>query len=210
MSESGDTDKNKGKNADDKDQKVNIETNEEMTDTEDLTGLKANRDQILKEKKALQAKLDKLESDKTAAETKTLEEQKKFEELYEKQKDISDGFEAKLLEQSKRMIFNAEAAKRGFDISYSEFFYKEAEIVDGKMSDPESYFKTLKESKPALFTGATSDLIKTDTKKTSPLGEKGHVFTRGEIRDMTAEEYKKHKEAITAQESQGLNYGEKP
>lgn len=175
--------------------------------SEDLTGLKANRDQILEDKKKLQVKYDKLLKSQEDASKKLLEEQNKFKELYElEQKKVENlGNEMQTLKQLG--IFKDEAVKHGFKISYSKYHIDKAEFENGSMKNPADFFKTLQENEPGLF-NIGHKRIETDPTKTTPFSEKGQAFTAEQIKNMSREEYKKNRDQIIKQAPQKLIMGE--
>jgi hypothetical protein len=206
-----------------------------VDNNEDLTGLKKNRDDLLAEKQSLKAKYDALVTANEERETKSLEEQNRFQDLYKKSEDkikelktthkaeieklkaeheASTGKYKTQLERIQKLnTFNTLATQHGFNIEYSSYHYQDAELKwksddNGGISlgNPDDYFKSLKEKRPSLFMNQPT--VKTDATKTTPFGTKDHIFTRQEIKNMSIEEYKKNKDAIMAQEKAGLNYGE--
>jgi len=194
--------------ANDKDKDQKIDTPIPGAGSEDLEGLKKNRDTILAEKKGLQAENAKLLKKIEAAETKTLEEQNKYKELYEKETEKTKALTAKLETNTRMSAFNKAAAVAGMDAEYSEIFFPQAEFDDsGVLQNSEALFAKLKETKPALF--SSPQKISTDPAKPTVFKPGEHIYSREEIRNMPPEEYKKNRETIQAQECAGWNYGEK-
>lgn len=208
-----------------------------VDDSQDLTGLKKNRDDILAEKKSLQDKYDKLIEANEKRDNEALVEQNRFKDLYEKSetkiKDLktshkaeieklktehessTNKFKSELEKIQKLNTFNSLAAQHGFNIEYSNYHiedpgleWKSNDNGGITLSNPDDFFKSLKEKKPALFGGQPT--VKTDATKTTPLGNKGHLYSPEEIRSMPIEKYKKLRDeagGVDAMESQ-IKYGD--
>ena len=193
--------------ADDKKKAKDGDIPAEDSGSEDLDGLKKNRDSILGEKKALQKKYDALVTKVEKQEEDALTEKEEFKTLYEKEKEKNEKLQSEIVTGKQKAAFTAEALKAGMGIEYVEVIYPMAEWNEsGGLVGSEALFKNLKETKPALF----SEPKKTTTDSTkAPLTKTGeHIFTREEIQDMSREDYNKNEATIKRQERAGLNYGE--
>lgn len=175
------------------------EPKEKESQSEDLDGLKRNRDEILAEKKNLEKRLKKFEQEAAEREQKELEEKGKFKELYEKT-------HSELLTMKQRLEFEKVAKKFSFDTDYSDVVMNRVQFdKDGKVVEAETFFETLKNERPKLFNDDKKEVLPVDTSKPkSDAAKFNHIFTRKEIDAMTQDEYRKHKDLILKQSAQGL------
>lgn len=179
------------------------------TDT-DLDGLKKNRDDILKEKKKFQKELESLKKAKEEADNQALIEQKKFQELYEQEKDKRESLETKLNNIVKVQNFEAAALSAGVapqSLKYVKMLMSSIDFDDdGKPLEVETVFTKLKEESPFFFQSGntTANVPFTDSTKTNITRTSNQPYTRAQIKEMSTEEYDKNRAEIKKQEAAGL------
>lgn len=152
----------------------------------ELEGIKKNRDDILKEKRELQKRLEALETENKAREAKAAEEQGKFKELYEKAKTEAETIKTASLERIKAANLKIAAALNGFNVEYLEAIKGVEFTDDGELVDAKTFFKELKEKKPLFFTDAGNQSpVGVDSKKTA-------IHGTGTQQALTKDEHKDH------------------
>lgn len=170
-----------------------------VTPADDLEGLRKNRDEILQEKKNLEKRLKKFETEAEERTKTEMEEKGKFKELYEKSTN-------ELMSLKKRLEFEQVAKKYSFDTDYSDVILNRVQFdSEGKIQDAEKFFSELKNERPKLFNDEKKDITPVDTSKPKADAAKfNHIYTRKEISELSQEEYEKVKATILKQSSQGL------
>jgi hypothetical protein len=176
-----------------------VEPDVVVTPSENLEGLRANRDSILAEKKALEKRLKKFETEAEEKAKKELEETGKFKELYEKSN-------SELSSIKRRIEFEKAARKHAFDTDYSDVFLGRAQFdTEGKLVDADKFFSELKNERPKLFNEDKKEIVPTDTSKPKADAAKfTHIYTRKELNEMSQEDYEKVKAIVLKQSAQGL------
>lgn len=165
-------------------------------DADGIEGLKKNRDTILDEKKKLQAKLDRLEAAAKEKETKALEEQKKFEELYQKEQVSHRETVERLAEISRKNNLTQAAAKAGMDTKYLPMLNNVEYNEDGTIKDEEALFSSVKESFPLFFEDRNPKAPDSHNGKPNILGGGGQKFTTAQFND--PEFFEKNRDAMMA------------
>jgi len=177
-----------------------VEPKEVVTPSDDLEGLRKNRDEILMEKKNLEKRLKKFETEAEERTKAEMLEKGKFKELYEKSTN-------ELMTLKRKMEFDTIAKKYSFDTDYSDVVLNRVQFDDnGKFVDPEKFFNELKTERPKLFNDdMKKEIPAIDTSKPKADAAKfNHIYTRKEIAEMSDEDYKKNQQIILKQSSQGL------
>ena len=152
---------------------------------EDLEGIKSNRDAILKEKKALQRKLDALVKEQETIKTKELEEKEKWRELYEKGKTELETWKNKHKESERKRKLETICLEKGYNPKYSSLLEGVEYDEDGNVTNADTIFAQMKESDPNLFTDATGQPIKVDSKKPNLTGTTNQApVSRAEYNEM--------------------------
>lgn len=175
------------------------EPKEPEVQTDELEGLKKNRDEILREKKDLEKRLKKFEAEAEERAKKEMEEKGKFKELYEKTN--SD-----YLSLKRRLEFDTVAKKYSFDTDYSDVVLNRVQFDEsGKIVDAEKFFNELKTERPKLFNEEKKEIPAVDTSKPKADAAKfNHIYTRKELAEMSQEEYEKLRPVIEKQQRLGL------
>jgi hypothetical protein len=175
------------------------EPKEPEVQTDELDGLRKNRDEILREKKELEKRLKKFEVEAEERAKKEMEEKGKFKELYEKTN-------SEYLSLKRRLEFDKVAKKYSFDTDYSDVVLNRVQFDEsGKVIDAETFFAELKTERPKLFNDERKEIPATDTSKPKADAAKfQHIYTRKELAEMSQEDYEKVKPIILKQQSMGL------
>jgi len=169
----------------------------------DLEGLKRNRDELLKEKKELQKRYEELLAKQEEEKKRKMEEEGKYKELLEKERAEKE----KILKEKEEVLRKSNlllaAQKHGFNTKYIKLLDDVEFDENGKIVNEEEYFNKKKEEDPILFTNTKKNVPATDAGKPKVF-DKGHIFTREEVRNMDLETYKKFRDVIREQEREGL------
>jgi hypothetical protein len=191
--------------------KARIAELETLLSNNDVEGLKKNKDEILfdlKKAKAvnkeLQAVIDKSKIDQDNAKKEKLKTDGELQKLLdmekaEKEKVISEARSLKRLRNLEKI-----ARAKGFDLDYIDAIYSLVKFDEtDQIEEADSFFEKMKSEKPKFFESPKETVPATDTKKTN-IFQKGHIFTRQEINQISLEDFKIHQVEIKAQERAGL------
>lgn len=172
---------------------------------------KSRLDEESSKRQAAEARLAELEAASKAAETKQLEDNKKFEELYKKEKESHTATQSRINEVLRRSAFIA--ALSGKQVASIEDAYILAKpqldalkVAEGdKVEGIEDIVNKLLTDKPYLVTGAKGAV----GSPTNPAGGAGtaenqkRIYTHAEINAMSQSEFDKNRDDINRAAAEG-------
>lgn len=175
-----------------------------LKSSDDLSGIKNNRDEILAEKRILEEKFKKMKAEIEQKETASLTEQKKFKELYEKSEASIKSLQDQIFVRKKQdnLISSIKELGINFDLDYVDLIKGIQFDENGVPTNTKAVLEKLKSRKPKLFEEIQK--VDTDTSKTKTKLPGEILFTREQIKAMSSEEYLKNKAKIKSQEARGL------
>lgn len=190
-----------GKSGDHDDQSADQQAAEKHVSRESWNALLSEKKKEQEERRKLQAKLDKIDADKKAADEAKLKEDGKLQELVQsKDKDI-----AAKTERIRRSELKLAAQRAGLiDMDYIDVLMKSVQFDENDQPvESEALFAGLKEKKPFLFAQPSMQQPPGTLNRGAAWGG-GKVFTKSEVESMDTATLDKNWSEIERQDALGL------
>lgn len=171
----------------------------------DVNGLLKAKNEILAEKKKLQAQLDKIKKEKEDEERKKLEEQGKYKELVDSLLKEKEELKNKTIQLSKKQVIKDELSKRSIKPKWGKFLDESLFEFDEEMNitNGDHVFEQFKDEFPEAFQNTPAPQMtagnpaKVNTKNQSKLDQ---------FLELSGEEFDKNAESMLDDISKSMGW----